>query len=266
MSRALKPQIILVVIAAAVMQCASAQAATVTIGSPLTANFSASQAFTNVPASWANIELPEAGAQPASPVSGTVVRWRVKGAFQGGPFSLQILRPSGGGAYTSVATSAPQTPSGESTQEFMTDLPIQTGDLIGLRTSNGTDRLGATLPTVGVNVFDWIPPLVDGGSPALPHSLLVEDELGFNADVEYTTAALPIGPPPVQPAAHCVVPKLAGKKLKAAKKALKKADCKLGTVTAKQGATTSSGKVKNQSPKAGKTLAPGSKVKVTLKP
>jgi hypothetical protein len=64
----------------------------------------------------------------------------------------------------------------------------------------------------------------------------------------------------------CKVPNLVGKKLKAAKKALKKADCKIGTVTKKEGATAHTGKVKKQSPKAGRVLAPGSKVKVTLKP
>lgn len=68
------------------------------------------------------------------------------------------------------------------------------------------------------------------------------------------------------PTPACEVPNLVGKKLKAARKALKKADCKLGTVTKKEGATGKTGKVKKQSPKAGKVLAPGSEVKVTLKP
>jgi hypothetical protein len=63
----------------------------------------------------------------------------------------------------------------------------------------------------------------------------------------------------------CKVPKLAGTKLKAAKKKLKAADCKIGKVTKRKGATSKSGKVGKQSPKAGKTLAPGSEVKVTLK-
>ncbi len=62
----------------------------------------------------------------------------------------------------------------------------------------------------------------------------------------------------------CVVPKLNGKKLKAAKKKLKKASCKLGKVTRHKGVTSKTGKVVKQSPKAGKQLAPGSKVKVTL--
>ncbi len=62
----------------------------------------------------------------------------------------------------------------------------------------------------------------------------------------------------------CVVPKLTGKKLKVAKKALAKAECKLGKVKKLKGATTKTGKVKKQSPKPGKILAPGSKVSVKL--
>lgn len=62
----------------------------------------------------------------------------------------------------------------------------------------------------------------------------------------------------------CKVPQLRGKKLKAAKKRLKKAGCKIGKVKMLKGATTNTGKVKRQSPKPGKLLAPGSKVKVTL--
>jgi parallel beta-helix repeat protein len=59
----------------------------------------------------------------------------------------------------------------------------------------------------------------------------------------------------------CVVPKLKGKTLRKARKALKRADCRLGKVEP-QGRTT--GHVTTQSPKAAKVLAPGSKVQVNL--
>jgi beta-lactam-binding protein with PASTA domain len=69
---------------------------------------------------------------------------------------------------------------------------------------------------------------------------------------------------PPAPVAHCIVPKLTGKKLKGAKKKLKAAHCKIGTVTKAKGATSKTGKVVKQHPKPGKTLAPGSKVSVKL--
>jgi PKD domain/PASTA domain len=61
-------------------------------------------------------------------------------------------------------------------------------------------------------------------------------------------------------APHCV-PKLKGKKLKAARRGLKRAHCRLGKV---KGQKSKRAKVKKQSPKAGKVLAPGSKVSVKL--
>jgi IPT/TIG domain/PASTA domain len=62
----------------------------------------------------------------------------------------------------------------------------------------------------------------------------------------------------------CKVPQLKAKKLKAAKKKIRKGDCGLGKVKKLHGATAKTGKVSKQNPKPGKILAPGSKVKITL--
>lgn len=64
--------------------------------------------------------------------------------------------------------------------------------------------------------------------------------------------------------AACLVPNLKAKSLKAAKKKLKKAGCKVGKVTKGAGVTVKSGKVIKQGPKPGKKLAPGTKINVTL--
>jgi DNA-binding beta-propeller fold protein YncE len=74
-----------------------------------------------------------------------------------------------------------------------------------------------------------------------------------------TSAAHVVGAP--APTVNCVVPKLRGKKLKGAKKALRRAHCRLGKVRPEG---RKSGKVKKQRPKAGKTLPIGSKVNVKL--
>jgi PASTA domain/IPT/TIG domain len=62
----------------------------------------------------------------------------------------------------------------------------------------------------------------------------------------------------------CKVPGLGGKKLKAAKKTLRNKGCKPGNVKKTNGVTANDGKVTKQNPKAGKLLAPGTKVHVTL--
>lgn len=62
----------------------------------------------------------------------------------------------------------------------------------------------------------------------------------------------------------CVVPKLKDNKLKAAKKRLRNAGCKVGKVKKLDGATSKTGLVTKQNPKPGKTRVPGTKVNLTL--
>jgi hypothetical protein len=76
--------------------------------------------------------------------------------------------------------------------------------------------------------------------------------------------ALPPRPTPPAPTGRCTVPNLLGKTLKASKKKLRKAGCKLGQVRKLAGATARTGRVKRQSPKPGKLRAPGTKVSVSL--
>jgi uncharacterized delta-60 repeat protein len=64
--------------------------------------------------------------------------------------------------------------------------------------------------------------------------------------------------------ALCIVPKLKGKTVKAAKKAIKRAHCSLGKVTKAFSAKVKKGRVISQKPKAGKKLAPGSKVRLKV--
>jgi uncharacterized delta-60 repeat protein len=64
--------------------------------------------------------------------------------------------------------------------------------------------------------------------------------------------------------ALCVVPKLKGKTLKAAKKAIKRAHCSPGKVTRAFSAKVKKGRVISQKPKPGKKLAEGSKVKFKI--
>jgi uncharacterized delta-60 repeat protein len=64
--------------------------------------------------------------------------------------------------------------------------------------------------------------------------------------------------------ALCVVPKLKGKTLRAAKRALKRAHCSAGKVTRTFSAKVKKGRVISSKPRAGKKLAAGSKVRLTL--
>jgi PASTA domain. len=62
----------------------------------------------------------------------------------------------------------------------------------------------------------------------------------------------------------CLVPRLKGRSLKAAKKRLEEAGCGIGAVRKRQGSTAKNAKVVKQSPRPGVVLAPGATVTVLL--
>jgi len=314
-----------------VLPVAGAEAAPVTVGSPLTKTFGGTLGSSPT-GTWANSVLTEAGANVTSPVDGAIVAWTMAGNYsKGKPFELRVLRPAGPGVYTAVGTSAPGTPTG-GTQTFTTDLPIEAGDLIGLNVNEG--YIG-TAGVTGGDVIDWFPELAEGATLAPPYGG-ENVELGFNATVQPAptiTAITPgsgvstggtavtisgtdfegagavkfgsaaassftvssegqidaiapagAGSVPVTvttiagtatspqnftyaaPAATCTVPKLKGKTLKAAKKRIRAAHCRVGKVIKKAGATAKHGTVVKQAPKASAVVPAATKVKVTLAP
>jgi hypothetical protein len=180
-------------IAAALAACtalsvtASAQAAPVVVGSPLTASFT--QTTTHYVGTATNTALPESGALVASPVTGAVRRWRLQAT---GAHRLRILRKNADGTYTGIATSAPGTGSGAQTATFDTVLPIRAGDLIGIDDSSTTDTIGiASVPGAAYSV--WIPGLADGATSA-PTSSVPGGEFAFNADVVPAPAVSAVSP------------------------------------------------------------------------
>ncbi len=112
-----------------------------------------------------------------------------------------------------------------------------------------------------------------GGVPAASYSVDSEGQITAVAPkskklsevpVTVTTEAGTTAVPATFTYTACKVPKLNGKKLKAAKSGLEAAGCKLGKVTKKKGASPATGKVAGQKPKPGTLAAPGTKVKITL--
>lgn len=322
-------KILTIASAAAVLAFATtAQAATVTVGSPLTATFTQST-FVGI-GDVANLALGEPGTFAASPITGNVVRWRVLDAE--GTFKLRIFRPAGGGAYTAVGTSLPATIPGPGVQTFAANVPIQAGDVIALENSAIGEKVSIE-SVVGSVAAGWAPTLAEG-STAAPSPPSKDTEVAFNADVQSAPAIVGVSPKSasfkgdqtvtilgsafagatavkfgatpassfvvgsdsqitaIAPAVKkpgkvditvttaggisavvpadqftykgCVVPKLTRKKLKAAKKALRQRECKLGQVKRLGDAGSRTAKVVKQQPKPGKILAPGTKIRVTL--
>lgn len=135
---------------------------------------------------------------------------------------------------------------------------------------------GATAVTVTGTDFAGVSSVSFGGVPAAGLTVNSEGSLtaiapastpGQVVDVTVTTVA---GTSPASAADRfeylaCLVPKLSGVKLKAAKKKLRKAHCGVGRVRRLEGATAKTGRVVKQGPKAGRTLAPDTRVNLTLR-
>lgn len=168
----------------------TAAASPVVVGSPLTASFPKQEIHGTVTVANDPIESP--GATIVSPVSGAVIRWNILDP-EGGPFALRVLHPSSGGAWTAAGTSAPQTFSGVSgKQTVATDLPIQSGDLVGLDLATGV-HLGAREVSAPFEAIFWTPLLPDGQTerPVNRHEHV---ELAFNAEVQPAPAVTAISP------------------------------------------------------------------------
>lgn len=163
----------------ALLGASVAGASTVTVGSVLPLGFTSVE-FGAVKTQF-NTALPEKGANLASPVSGSIVRWRMQGA-KGGPFRLRVLRPTGTGAFTAVGTSAPVTPSGTDLQTFTANLPIRAGDLIGIDATNPTDEIGVAAVAGASTAFIFPPPF--DGSTVAPSGTGPGFEIELSAEVK----------------------------------------------------------------------------------
>ncbi len=220
----------------------------------------------------------------AAPRDGTVVRWRIQGASAVPGYSLDVLRANPAGTFTVTASTGSLTPAGVEIETSPTSLPIHAGEFIELN----IPQQGQLSTLDGESTYEtFFPTLAENETRESTNEFEYPFTFAFNADVELDPAPpkppepkqpapgppAPIVPPAipsvtpsptVAPAARCLVPGLIGKKLKAAKKKIRRGGCRVGTVARKSGATAKTAKVVHQGPKPGRSLAAGSKVNVKL--
>lgn len=208
-------------------------AATTTVGQLFTPTGNCSGDFTDIQTGAAS------GTSYTVPFAGFIVSWSFQdGATAVTNLKLKVARPAGAGSFTIVseATAGPQTPNAVNT--FQTQIRVGAGDMIGIHAGPGGDCVaGGT--SADTNVF--APGDVPAGTTA-----------AFSSD---SHARFPVS---AQLSSPCVVPKLKGRRLKADRKSLRAAGCRLGKVKGH-------GKnVKKQSVKPGTVLPPDSTVNVKL--
>ena len=218
----------------------SAQAATVNIGSSLAGSVNGS-AIALSPITVVNTGVDPPGVV-ASPTDGTVISWKF---FGKGPLTPRVVHPLGGGLYVGAGTGTSTLGAGDGllSGPFTVNLPIKKGDLFGWDYAPGGSYNGHNTPN-GSRI-GWTPPLADGGagraqSGGDPGEGLVQ------ATVRY-----------------CLVPKVRGKTPKAAKNALRAADCTVGKVK-KSKKTAKKKKVIKQSAAAGSSISDTQPVNLTV--
>jgi IPT/TIG domain/PASTA domain len=164
---------------------------------------------------------------------------------------------------------------------FSFDAEVQPAPTISSLSAVNGPTSGGTAVTLSGTDLENTTGVTFGGAPATSFAAVSEGQLtavapasatAGEAQVSVTTVAGKATSPqaftyeaPPPPAPRCVVPKLAGSKLRGAKKALSAARCRLGKVTKVKGATAKNGKVSSQSKKPGTKLAAGAKVNLTLR-
>jgi IPT/TIG domain len=167
----------------ALLAPAAGAAPTITVGSSLITAPTISQSFSGGLVTVANGSVADPEAHAVSPVDGTVVRWRLgPQPVAGNSYSLDVLRPTGTGAYVLAATSAAHLAATAWTEVFPTNLPIKAGDLIGLNVSAPAAQIRlSVVPVPSPALYLWDPALTDSSPAAAPQA--VGFEVNFNADV-----------------------------------------------------------------------------------
>ncbi len=165
--------------------------ATVTIGSNLArqpnsaANYSPRPTFSNV--SLASDRRAPGGL--SSPVTGTVVRWRIRVGGSTRVTNFRIIRPLGGGLFTGAGTSPSVTPPIHATTSYGVQLPIRIGDYIGLDCCDPDffEPDAEFFVTGGAAVRnEWQPGLADGGPGRAPLRTNPY-EIALNAEINPTS-------------------------------------------------------------------------------
>ena len=133
----------------------------------------------------------------------------------------------------------------------------------------------ANAVTISGHDFTGASTVAFGSAPATSFSVLSDTQIAAVAPPSAKIVSVPVSVTTVAGTATspgkyeyqgCKVPQLRGHRLKASKKQLRAKDCRVGKLTKRRGATAKTGKIVKQVPKPGTVAAPGTKVKLTIKP
>jgi hypothetical protein len=113
-----------------------------------------------------------------SPIDGVVTSWGVK-TGSSATLTLRVLRPAGGLSFTAAGTSSPQSVPPGTSLALPTQLPIKTGDAIGVDNTSNAILFGVN---AGATLVYWSP-LLAGGATLMGTSFAAR-EAQIQANVE----------------------------------------------------------------------------------
>jgi hypothetical protein len=117
------------------------------------------------------------------PSDGVIVRWRIEVGAVTSPVTFRVVRPEVGGLSSGQGASAQVTPPANQTSTFLTRLPVEQDDRIGIDCCQGA--LLTTFRTVGVGegTFQAFNPVL-GPAPQNTFANISTVETYINADIE----------------------------------------------------------------------------------
>lgn len=168
----------------------SPSGAAVTIGSNLARQPNSAASYSPRP-TFSNVSLASNRRAPgglSSPVTGTIVRWRIRVGDSTRVTNLRIIRPLGGGLFTGAGSSPSVKPPIGATTFYDVQLPIQIGDYIGLDCcAPDFFEPDAEFFVTGSAVRnEWQPGLADGGQGRAPLRTNPY-EIAINAEINPTS-------------------------------------------------------------------------------
>jgi hypothetical protein len=234
-----------------------ASASTVVVGSPLTGTVN--NEICSAPCTIANTAFASPSATAKVPADGTITSWSFKantGAMTGN-YALRVVRPVSGGFTGGGRLLSPTVSTSSADMVFTqsnTSLAVKAGDFIGLDTLAGPGSPDVSGdPNMGdVISYFAAPDLADGGAAMS----------GFSLPQHQVLVQATVTIPDAQPATTCTVPKVKGKKVAKAKKAITAAGCK--PKVKKKFSSKKKGKVLSQSVAAGTSKPSGTVVTIKV--
>ncbi len=180
--------------------CASPASAVVTFGSTLPVPSFGYYDSCSDACTTGLLELP--GATVTAPVSGTIVRFRLRTGAGSDPqmIRFRVLRSADGVTFTGAGTSAAfALPTTAGVTEFTVSMPVRKGDYIGIDEPAGDKQAHVVAQNAGAFQAGWFPALADGSasrpSGNAKGSAPTLFDLLLQADIEPTPAPTPTPTP-----------------------------------------------------------------------